>query len=89
MPLAVYAAATLVSAAFSLDPVASLIDSKQLLLLLIVPMVYHLARGTRASMVIDVILTVGAASAAYGIVQYGMLHYDSLGSGRTGPSRTT
>jgi O-antigen ligase len=29
--------------------------------------------------VIDVIVTVGAASAAYGVIQYGMLQYDNLG----------
>ena len=78
IPLAVYAAATLVSAAFSLDPAASIVDSKQLVLLLIVPMVYHVARGSSANLVVDVILAVGAISAAYGIVQYGVLHYDSL-----------
>jgi O-antigen ligase len=78
VPLAAYGAVTLVSAAFSLDPAASLIDSKQLVLLLIVPMVYHVARGRQASLVIDVILAIGAASAAFGIVQYGVLHYDSL-----------
>lgn len=78
VPLAVYAAATLVSAAFSLDPAASIVDSKQLVLLLIVPMVYYVARGSSANLVVDVILAVGAISAAYGIVQYGVLHYDSL-----------
>jgi O-antigen ligase len=78
LPLGVYAAATLVSAAFSLDPAGSVVDSKQLVLLLIVPMVYYVARGDAANLVIDVILAVGAISAAYGIVQYGVLHYDSL-----------
>src|SRR5687768_8686896 len=78
VPLAAYAGATLVSAVFSLDPWASFVDSKQLVLLLIVPMVYHVARGRQASMVIDTILAVGAASAAYGIIQYGLLQYDSL-----------
>ena len=78
LPLVVYAGATLVSAAFSLDPAASFVDSKQLVLLLIVPLVYHVARGRSASLVVDVILAVGAASAAYGIIQYGVLHYDSL-----------
>jgi hypothetical protein len=29
--------------------------------------------------VVDVIRLVGAASAAYGIIQYGLLHYDNLG----------
>jgi O-antigen ligase len=78
LPLAVYAGATLVSSAFSLDPAESFLDAKQLLLFLIVPAVYHIARGRDAGLVIDLLITVGAASAAYGIVQYGMLHYDSL-----------
>jgi O-antigen ligase len=30
-------------------------------------------------MAVDVIVTVGAASAAFGIIQYGVLHYDNLG----------
>jgi len=79
VPLAVYAAITLISAAFSVDPAASLVDSKQLLLFLIVPAVYHLARGPRAATVMDVIISVGAVSAVYGIVQFGVLHYDTLG----------
>ena len=79
LPLAVFAGATLVSAALSIDPRASLIDTKQLLLFLIVPAVYHVARGPRASLVVDVIVTVGALSAAFGIIQYGVLHFDNLG----------
>jgi O-antigen ligase len=78
VPLVVYAGMTLLASAFSVDPVTSLVDSKQLLLFAIVPAVYDLARGRRAATVIDVIVTVGAASAAFGIIQYGMLHYDSL-----------
>ena len=77
--LLAYGALTLISTAFSVDPTASLIDSKQLVLLAIVPVVYDLARGPRASTVVDVIISVGAASAVYGIVQYGLLHYDNLG----------
>jgi O-antigen ligase len=79
LPLALYAVATIVSSAFSADPRVSFIDDKQLVLFLIVPLVYDLARGHRATTVIDVILTVGAASAIYGIIQYGVLHYDNLG----------
>jgi O-antigen ligase len=79
VPLSAYAAMTLVSAAFSTDPMSSFIDSKQLVLYLIVPAVYSVARGRRASTVVAVIVSVGALSAAYGIIQYGMLHYDSLG----------
>jgi O-antigen ligase len=78
-PLAAYAAATLVSAAFSDDPNASFVDSKQLVLFLIVPMVYELARGTKAPFVVQVIITVGALSALYGIFQFGVLQYDNLG----------
>ena len=78
-PLAAYAAATLVSAAFSDDPNASFVDSKQLILFLIVPMVYDLARGTKAPFVVQVIITVGALSALYGIFQFGVLQYDNLG----------
>ena len=36
-------AITLISAAFSIDPLASLIDSKQLILFLLVPAVYDIA----------------------------------------------
>ena len=47
-PLLVYAAWTLISAAFSPDPRTSFIDSKQLVVFLLVPAVYQLARGNRA-----------------------------------------
>jgi O-antigen ligase len=80
LPLAVYAVLTLISSAFAIDPWESFKDDKQLIYLFVVPAaVYHLARGTRATTVIDVIVTVGAAGAAWGIVQYGLLHFDSLG----------
>jgi O-antigen ligase len=79
MALLAYAALTLASSAFSVDPAASLLDSKQLVLFAIVPAVYDIARGPRASMAIDVVISVGAASAVFGIVQYGVLHYDNLG----------
>jgi len=78
-PLAAYAAITLVVSAFSLDPRTSIVDDKQLVLFVIVPAVYQIARGERAALVVDVIVSVGAASAAYGIIQYGLLHYDNLG----------
>jgi len=78
-PLAAYAAVTLAISAFSLDPSTSIADDKQLLLFVIVPAVYQVARGDRAALVVDVIVSVGAASAAYGIIQYGLLHYDNLG----------
>lgn len=78
-PLAVYAVLTLVSAAFSPQPRTSLIDCKQLVLFLIVPMTYRLVTETRAHTLVSVALSFGAASAAYGIFQYAILHYDNLG----------
>jgi O-antigen ligase len=77
--LAAYAAATLVSTAFSLDPLASLYRDKQLLLFLLVPLVYVLVTGDWVMRLVTVILSCAAASAAIGIVQYGILHYDNLG----------
>jgi O-antigen ligase len=80
LPLLCYAGATLVSVLFSLNAAVSFVDSKQLLLFITVPLVYDLARRERAGTVIDVVLAVGAASAAYGIViQYGLQNYDNLG----------
>src|SRR5262245_27472312 len=62
-PLLIYGGLTLLSAGFSLDPRVSFTDSKQLLLLFLVPVVYDVARGPRATLLLTVILTVGAASA--------------------------
>jgi putative inorganic carbon (hco3(-)) transporter len=78
-PLAAFAGATLVSTAFSIDPIASLVDSRQLVLFLTVPLAYRFARGSRAWTLLTVVVTCAAASAAIGIVQYGILHYDNLG----------
>jgi O-antigen ligase len=78
-PLLAYAAITLVSVAASLDPVASFVDSKEILLFLVVPVVYRFARAQHASTVSTVIMSVGAVAAVFGIVQYGILEYDSLG----------
>jgi O-antigen ligase len=77
--LLAYCALTLVASAFSLDPAESFRDSKQLLLFAIVPAVYDIARGPRASTVVDVIISVGAAVAIIGVLQYTVLHYDNLG----------
>jgi putative inorganic carbon (hco3(-)) transporter len=77
--LLIYGALTLIASVFSTDPRESFIDSKQLVLLAIVPAVYDIARGSRASTVSDVIISVGAASAVIGVLQYGVLHYDNLG----------
>ena len=78
-PLAAYAGITLVASVFSVDPNVSLIDSKQLVLIVIVPLAYRLLRGKRALLAVDVVITVGAVSATFGIVQYLILSYDNLG----------
>ena len=78
--LGAYAGLTLMSAMMSLAPITSITDSKQHLLFLIVPGVYRLARGRKALTIATVIISVGAASAIVGIVQYGILEYDNLGS---------
>jgi O-antigen ligase len=77
-PLAAYAAATLVASVFSVDPIISLTDCKQLLLFAIVPITYRIVRGERTLTVIDVVITVGALNAVYGIVQYGILDFDNV-----------
>jgi O-antigen ligase len=78
-PLLAYAGVTLVSAALSSDPRASLIDCKQLSLFLLVPVAYRFVSRSRAPMLMTVILTCAAVSAAYGIFQYAILRYDHLG----------
>ena len=78
-PLLVYAALTLVAAAFSLDRMRSLGPVKQMFLYLAVPAVCSVARGKRAHALMNVIITVGAVSAIVGVVEYGVLNYDSLG----------
>jgi O-antigen ligase len=77
-PLVAYAGATLGSAAFSGDPRASFIDCKQLVLFLIVPITYRLAGGRHGATLITVVVSCAAVSAAVGIFQYGILHYDQL-----------
>jgi O-antigen ligase len=79
VPLVAYAAITLVSAAFSSDPRAGFIDSKQLVLFFIVPMVFEFGRGLKAPLIVQVIISVGAVSAAIGVIQYGVLEYNNLG----------
>ena len=78
-PLLAYAAATLVSAAFSGNPRLSFIDAKQLVLFLIVPAAWRLVSGQRVSRLLTLVMSVGAASAALGLFQWGLLHYDQLG----------
>jgi len=78
-PLGAYIAITLVATAFSPDPRTSLMASKQMVLFLLVPLVYRFATGPRAATMVTVIVSCAAASAAVGIIQYGILHYDNLG----------
>ena len=78
-PLVAYAGATLVASLFSVDPRTSFIDCKQLLLFSIVPIAYRLLPRRRALTVVDVIITAGAISAVIGVVQFGILQFDSLG----------
>ena len=67
--LAAYGAATLISALGSANPQQSLIDCKQLVLFLIVPVVYRFARGRVALNLGTVIISVGAIIALVGIAQ--------------------
>ena len=76
--LAAYGVATIFSALNSVNPTVSLVDCKQLVLFLIVPVVYRFARGPRALTFATVIITVGAVGALEGIAQFGLLHYDNL-----------
>lgn len=76
--LAAYGAATIVSALASHKLTHSLIDCKQLVLFLIVPVVYRFARGPRAITLTTVIISVGAITALFGIAQYVLFHYDNL-----------
>jgi O-antigen ligase len=85
VPLIVYALLTLLSAVFSIDPIASWWDSRQLLLFLMVPLTAHFARGPRAMRTLDIIIAVGAAGALIGIVQWAMLGYDTLDRRPEGP----
>lgn len=78
-PLIAYAGYTMIAVAASIDPVASLADSKEVLLFLVVPVVYRLARGRSATIVANIIISVGGVTAVYGIMQYGILEFDTLG----------
>ena len=78
-PLVAYTLLTMAAVAASVDPAASLSDAREVLLFLVVPAVYRLARGRAAATVAGIIVSVGAVTAIYGIVQYGILEYDHLG----------
>jgi len=77
-PLLVYAALTLASAGFSPDRAASFIDCKQLVLLVIVPLTYRIATGSRSTTLMNVVVSFAAAAAAVGIIQFGIFQYDNL-----------
>ena len=84
LPLVIYAAWTLLSVAFSIQPLTSFIESKEVLLFLVVPVVFRVAQGQRASTIATVVLTVGAVAAVIGVVQYAILEYDNLGQRPSG-----
>ena len=79
LPLLLYAGWTLVSAALSPDLATSLRESKQLVLLLLVPLTYEIVDEASAMMLTTIILSAAAVSALVGIGQYSILHYDNLG----------
>src|SRR5438552_4139250 len=79
LPLLLYAGWTLVSAALSPDLATSLRESKQLVLLLLVPLTYEIVDEASAMMLTTIILGAAAVSAVVGIGQYSILHYDNLG----------
>ncbi len=79
LPLLLYAAWTLLSAAFSPDRATSFADCKQLVLLLLVPLVYDLVDEDSAMVLTTLLLTAAAISALVGIGQYSIFHYDNLG----------
>jgi O-antigen ligase len=78
-PLLAYAGVSLVATVFSLDRARSLGPAKQMFLYLVVPATCSIARGRRAHTLMNVIITVGAVSAIVGVIEYGVLNYDSLG----------
>ena len=78
-PLAAYAGATLVAAAFSVHVGISIVDTKQLVLFAIVPIAYRLLQGRRSLTAVTVIISAGAIGAIVGIVQYAIFNFDHLG----------
>ena len=88
-PLAAYGAATLVVVNFFGGPAGQPRRLKQLVLFVIVPLVYRLLPGRRSLAAVDVIITVGAMSATWGIIQYRILNYDHLGRRPRARSVTT
>jgi hypothetical protein len=79
IPLLLYGGWTLLSAFLSQDPRTSVIDCKQLVLFLIIPLTYEIVDEDSALPLTTIILAAGACSALVGIGQYSILHYDNLG----------
>lgn len=79
LPLILYAVWTLIATVSSRDPGVSLQDSKELLLLLAVPLTMALLHGERAPRTLDVLISVGPIVALIGVYQYALLDYNTLG----------
>jgi putative inorganic carbon (HCO3(-)) transporter len=79
LPLLFYAGWTMVSTLASPDVRTSLLEAKQLVLLLIVPLAYEIVTAESALSLTTIALAAGAASAVVGIGQFAILHYDNLG----------
>jgi O-antigen ligase len=77
-PLAGYLGWTVLSAIFSVEPATSLLDLRQLVLFLIVPMTLRLLRGSRAMTTLDVIIATGSAAALVAVVQSQVFGFDNL-----------
>jgi O-antigen ligase len=76
--LLAYAGVTLISTAFSPDHRASLFVCKQMVLFLLVPITCTFIDERRGRLLVTVIVTFAAISAALGIFEYGILHFDNL-----------
>jgi O-antigen ligase len=74
LPLLLFAGWTLVSVIFSLSPLDSLFRSKQLVLLLLVPLVYDLVDENTVLALTTFMLAAGTASALVGIGQYAIIN---------------
>jgi len=82
LPLGLYAVWTLISAAVAdwraggHEAAMSLVDCKQLVLFLMVPVVVRFCRGGRAWTTLSLIIAFGAVGALVGVVQFSMLGYN-------------
>jgi O-antigen ligase len=83
-PLVAFGGLTILSAIFSTAPAVSLVDCKQLVLFLMVPMVARLARGDRAMSALNAVLVVGAVGALIGVAEYTIFGYNDLHNRPTG-----